>query len=247
MHRWLIFTSAFAPSRYCICPMLASLRRPLSSQLGRVSFLTITALMPGLCFGALAWDTRKVELTAQPEDTHATAIFHFRNDGKEPVTITEIKPTCGCTTAELTKLTYAPGEAGEIKSVFTFGGATGQIEKTIQVATNDAPAQQVSLTLHVTIPELFIYSTRLLLWKMAEVPVEQSATITCLREVSGIELDPNSPTATTCRIDPVEAGKTYRISIRPKSSAQPITTGVSFFARFPDKTTRMLVIYVMVR
>jgi hypothetical protein len=86
----------------------------------RISALLLLAI-PALCFGALSWTNQKVELTAKPGEKEVIGLFRFVNSGNTTITVTDIKPGCGCTTAELIKRTYAPGEAGEIKAVFTIG------------------------------------------------------------------------------------------------------------------------------
>lgn len=54
-------------------------------------------------------------------------VFKFRNKGGATVTLLDKKPqtSCGCTVPELTKLVYAPGEAGEIKVTFNPAGKAG--------------------------------------------------------------------------------------------------------------------------
>lgn len=70
-------------------------------SIGRVILLGIASLFPALGFGALTWDTQKIELSAKPDATQITAVFHFRNDGNESVTITSIQPSFGFTPSGL--------------------------------------------------------------------------------------------------------------------------------------------------
>ncbi len=207
----------------------------------------ITCLTPAVCFGGLTWDSQKIEVAAELEETQAKADFRFKNTGTKAVTITEIKPSCGCTAVELAKRTYAPGESGEIKTVTTFGGSLGTLEKNLVVTSDDASLKPATLVLRVTIPELFTYNPRLLLWRLNEDPTEQSAIVTCRKELAGIEINPDSQAGVVSRVEPVEAGKSYRIFLRPKSSAQPVSLQVPLIARLADHTTRPLVLYVLVR
>jgi hypothetical protein len=243
----LFFASAFGPARCCIPGMRPSPRVLRFVPLGRAILLGIACLTPPLCFGALTWDARKIEVTAEFEATQATAVFHFKNAGSESVTIVAIKPSCGCTAVELAKPTYAPGEAGEIKTVSTFGGAVGIQEKSLEVTTSDAPVKPVTLVVRISVPELFTTSNRLFIWRVNEELAEQSATISCAKELTGIEVGPDTPATVTCRVEPVEAGKSYRISLRPKSSAQLLSVQVPLVARLADRTTRPIVLFVLVR
>ena len=204
-------------------------------------------MAPGLCLGALTWENQKVELTAQVEDIQAIGVFRFKNSGGEVVTITSVKPSCGCTTAELAKAQYAPGETGEIKAVFKFNGGVGPQEKTILVTTSDAPASPTLLTLRVTIPDLFTYSTRLLLWKMGTEPVDQSLTLTCLRKIKSLEVEPQATAAVVCRVETTEPGVKYVLTIRPKSTAQISNSAVPLVVKFADDTTQAQIVYVLIR
>lgn len=223
-------------------PRLFRFARP-----GPVLLIAGVWLAPGQCGGALSWESRKIEVTAELESTSAAAVFHFKNAGNEPVTITDIKPSCGCTAVDLAKRAYVPGEAGEIKTVTTFGGSLGTQEKNLVITTSDAPLHPVTLVLRYTIPELFTYNPRLLLWRLNETPEEKSAVITCQRELAGIEVSPEAQAQVTCRVEPVEAGKSYRIFIKPKSLSESVSVPVPLVARLTDHTTRPLVLYVLVR
>ena len=88
---------------------------------------------PSLSFATLTWDPQRIEFTAKTADKQAVGIFRFVNSGKTTITITSVKPDCGCTTAELEKQTYAPGETGEIKAVFAFEGRKRPTEDLLDV------------------------------------------------------------------------------------------------------------------
>ena len=66
----------------------------------------------------------------------ATAVFHFRNTGDSQLVIKAVKPGCGCTTAELKKKDYAPGESGIIKVVFDSRDYNGKVTKGTKVYSN---------------------------------------------------------------------------------------------------------------
>lgn len=69
--------------------------------------------------------------------THAYA---FVNKGKADLQISQVTPSCGCTTLkDWPKEPIAPGQSGVITVEFNSAGFSGNIEKTIQVATNGIP------------------------------------------------------------------------------------------------------------
>ncbi len=67
--------------------------------------------------------------------THA---FTFRNTGKDPLIISSIQPTCGCTVAEWPKTPIPPGQNGEIVVTFDSHESINQQNKTITILSNVA-------------------------------------------------------------------------------------------------------------
>jgi hypothetical protein len=74
----------------------------------------------------------------------ASATFNITNAGKEPVTITLVQPSCGCTSPKYTKEPIKPGEKGEV--VLTYDAkVSGFFSKSAQVKLNDG--QKYTLTI----------------------------------------------------------------------------------------------------
>ncbi len=77
--------------------------------------------------------------------------FEFENAGNDVLLIRNIIPACGCTTAELEKKEYQPGEKGVISGKFNTSGYRGKIVKTITVTSNDNSAPEIRLAVRGTI------------------------------------------------------------------------------------------------
>jgi len=215
----------------------------------RANYFAIFLFLPALGFGSLQWDTQRIEATAQQGENTVTGIFHFVNSGTASITIISVQPSCGCTTAEISKRDYAPEEAGEIKAVFTVGDREGVQEKTILVTTEDAPTEPISLMLRVTIPELLTFSSRQLLWQNMEEPTEKSiiVTNTSPHKIAEIEHARTSSSSGTIRIETAEPGVKYRVFVRPASTANKATFPFLFTARFADKTIKKFQLYAEVK
>jgi hypothetical protein len=70
--------------------------------------------------------------------------FRFTNTGKSPLLITQVNPSCGCTTAkDWPQSPIGPGETGQISVEFNSSGNSGKIDKSISVLTNCIPAVHV--------------------------------------------------------------------------------------------------------
>ncbi|MDR2652855.1 MAG: DUF1573 domain-containing protein [Prevotellaceae bacterium] len=70
--------------------------------------------------------------------------FEFTNTGDVPVTIQNVKASCGCTTPDWTKEPVAPGEKGFVDA--TYRVAVGNFSKTLTVTSNGDP-QTIILTI----------------------------------------------------------------------------------------------------
>jgi hypothetical protein len=70
-----------------------------------------------------------------PQGTPVTTIFQFTNIGTEPLILTDVRPTCGCTIANYTKTPVKAGDKGTI--TITYNAAVAQpFTKTIVVTSN---------------------------------------------------------------------------------------------------------------
>lgn len=73
------------------------------------------------------------------EGEQATHVFTFRNVGTMPLTLTDVRPSCGCTSPDWTQDPVAPGESGEITVVYDSKGRPGPFKKTIAVRSDGTP------------------------------------------------------------------------------------------------------------
>lgn len=175
---------------------------------------------------ALEWTSTLAEPEVLPGQETIEAVFPFINAGDRPVTILTVESECGCTTAELAKKTYAPGEGGEIKAVFIPGARVGRQEKIITVKT-DAPGEAVELRLQVEIPLVFEVNPRVVYWSRGEEPLPK---IVFLRinpdsklQVQQVESDHPDMVS---RWEALEEANTYKLVLQPKSTDQPLKANV---------------------
>ncbi len=79
--------------------------------------------------------------TIKAKDGKVTAVFTLTNNTDKPIVVTNVKPSCGCTTPEWTKEPIAPGKQGHVKADFNPAGQSpGAFEKTITVETSGEPS-----------------------------------------------------------------------------------------------------------
>ncbi len=70
-------------------------------------------------------------------------IFEFENTGNEPLIISDVRTTCGCTAPEWPREPLAPGKKSKVKVVFNSTGKMGVQNKVITVMSNavNSPAR----------------------------------------------------------------------------------------------------------
>jgi hypothetical protein len=76
--------------------------------------------------------------------------FVVKNDGKADLMILAVKPACGCTAPDWTKV-IAPGQSGKVSLKIDTARFKGPISKTANVTTNDAEASNVRLTVNAEV------------------------------------------------------------------------------------------------
>ncbi len=165
----------------------------------------------------LSWLKTEDTFTASATQDVYVAEYPFVNQGAAPVEIRDIKTTCGCTSAELAKRVYAPGESGELVVAFRLRGRRGAQDKRIRVRTDD-PSSDVELRLAGTIKELAIVKPIFLLWRQNATPDWKSSTIK-VREGAGMRIVSVAPSSETFefRLEERTPGLEYELVVRPKT------------------------------
>lgn len=71
-----------------------------------------------------------------PEGPAAEYEFKFKNTGNEPIVISKVHASCGCTTPSYSKEPVKPGETGTVKAVYNTQGRPSPFNKSITVISN---------------------------------------------------------------------------------------------------------------
>lgn len=87
-----------------------------------------------------------ISLGKIPQGVPANTVFEFKNEGTLPLIISDVKPTCGCTATEYTKVPIKQGQKGFIK--VNYNAATfGPFNKTITIVSNSIePTKVITIT-----------------------------------------------------------------------------------------------------
>ena len=88
------------------------------------------------------------------EGTQATYEFKFINTGKEPLIISNVQASCGCTTPQWTSEPIAPGKSGKITVTYNSTDRPGPFTKTVTVTSNAKSTPKVLTINGVVAPKV---------------------------------------------------------------------------------------------
>ncbi|MEY2792271.1 MAG: hypothetical protein RJA76_263 [Bacteroidota bacterium] len=100
----------------------------------------IVAFVLGIIFnsnaqGVIKFKSDKHDFGKIQQGVPATYTFEFTNTGKSPVVISNVQPSCGCTTPDWTREPIMPGKVGKVTASYN-AAALGAFNKTITVVNN---------------------------------------------------------------------------------------------------------------
>jgi len=101
---------------------------------------------------ALVFDSESKEYKAKPGDASAPFTFYATNVSKEPIQITALRPSCGCTAAQLPVMPYVLGGGSNVPIAVTvnLAGKMGLVTKSLGV---ESSIGFKSLILRIDIPQ----------------------------------------------------------------------------------------------
>lgn len=77
-------------------------------------------------------------------------VFVFENTGTEPLIITNVSSTCGCTIPKYPRQPIPPGEKGEILVKFNSTGKMGKTTKIVKIISNAVePINQITIQTNI--------------------------------------------------------------------------------------------------
>lgn len=80
------------------------------------------------------------------EGNVASHEFEFTNTGDQPIIISNVRASCGCTTPFWTKEPVLPGQKGKIKASYNSKGRPGAFNKTITITSNSTePSKRLTI------------------------------------------------------------------------------------------------------
>jgi Protein of unknown function (DUF1573) len=113
-----------------------------------VSNYTIATTLNGAAF---AWTQTTFDFGKIKHNEPVTNTFTFVNTGTDPLVISSVQASCGCTVTQYSKDPIAPGAKGFVKATYN-AAKVGQFTKTVTVNANTEDAV-VQLTIKGEVTE----------------------------------------------------------------------------------------------
>lgn len=92
----------------------------------------------------IKWVSTIIDLGEVPLNVPAKAIFEFSNISSEPVFITSVRSSCGCTVPDYSKEPVLPKISSTVSVIYN-AKALGAFQKTVTVITNDNKEHRLTL------------------------------------------------------------------------------------------------------
>ena len=102
----------------------------------------------------------------------------FSNTGYRKLVISDIRTSCGCTTAKLEKKKYRPGESGIIKVTFNPKGYSKNVIKRIAITSNSTDQPRIIIKIKAYVEPPIIVSPKMLYFRHLTLKSDSEKTIT---------------------------------------------------------------------
>ena len=116
-----------------------------------LSLIAICASLTAVAEVKIQWLETEHNFGAFDEnDGEVTCEFRFVNVGDEPVRVSNVRTSCGCTTSKPPRKAIQPGDTATVSATYNPVGRPGKFEKKIYVDMNTNPQRNV-LAIHGTV------------------------------------------------------------------------------------------------
>jgi len=92
----------------------------------------------------ISWEYTTYDFKSLQQNKPAKTEFIFTNTGREPISITKVKSSCGCTVTGYNKIPVLPGKESKITATYNSRKA-GPFKKTISVYMSDKSQYKLAI------------------------------------------------------------------------------------------------------
>jgi hypothetical protein len=190
----------------------------------KLSFLSLLCLsVAATAPAALVWEKTELELNPALGAPTAIGVFKYENKGDTPIHFKAVRPSCGCTTAAMTRNDVPAGAKGEITATFNIGDRIGMQTKTITVETDDPQQPQTVLTLKANIAQLLELQPVFVSWQAGEAAKAKTILAKAGKGVTLKNVEVTSSSGDfTAKVEPGSGVGEFKINVQPKDTAKAL-------------------------
>lgn len=175
--------------------------------------------------------------------------FVIKNAGDEPLEISEVKTTCGCTVADLKVKSLAPGQETQVSATFNLKGKQGPQHKRITVLSNDPDQPSYALEMKGTALTTILVEPSIINFGRIEdeTPQEQKVIIRSMREGHTFEIvdaKASGEAPFDVKVETIQPGKEYAIAAVTRPNMMPGTLSGRITVRTSDESRPAVLIQV---
>ena len=156
--------------------------------------------------------------------------FKFKNTGDQPIIVSNVQASCGCTTPDWTKTPVGPGQTGFIKAQYNPLGRPGQFNKSLTITSNASEGTAVIFIKGNVVPDAATTSA----------PVDGSApAVTPSTPGTRVTPDPDSLASPRSKIS-AKPNNSIKKDVAPKgkTSAKKPTSKSQATKKSAEKSTK---------
>lgn len=213
----------------------------------RRSLIVFALLLASLAHAKLEWESTHLEFAPSLGVQQVSGAYKFKNVGVHTVKILRTQTSCGCTTTNLTKKEYAPGESGTIEVTMTLPDDGGRRHKQIYVHTDDPDGASTTLEITAEVTRVVELLPHMLVWKQGQTPEAKEVLVTVAAGATVHVLNATSVSGSfTTKLETLEDGRRYRVVVTPQKLAQVETTRIAIATDFPADAPKTYHVYARV-
>jgi len=176
-----------------------------------------TEAAPAVQGPRIACDEPNFDFGTVDNQTTVEHTFVIKNTGDTTLEITQVKPACGCTVAEMTEKMVPPGGESHVTAKLSLQGRSGLQSKAITIFSNDPQNPQFRVSINGTAAQSIQIAPERLMFGQ----VGPGQTAEQFIDISGLAPEPFHITAVepsgaelAATSEVQEEGKKYRISVK---------------------------------
>jgi len=191
-------------------------------------FTGLLMFIPGMLSAAgLIWDKTTIDREIDAGTLETLIEIPFRNESTRPVTITELKSSCGCTELVLKDRTIPAGAKEVLTAVYKPGDRVGPQQSSITIKTDESDGAATYLALRINITPLLTIQPAMARWDQGGPLVAKTIT---LKRVGSAPLKVTAVKpvndSITAELKPGDTADSWLLVLTPRSTTEFATTKI---------------------